>query len=212
MQFLESPIFPGCPKFGYTTSILYSVDIVETAGGEEFRSLNWSEHRRTVQVTVGPLAGNDDEDVENVVEFYHVVGGTAGGFRVLDATDFKSCRSFGTPIMTDMPLVLISGSDYQLTKRYTQGSQFRDKSIYKPYGTILVASNGVLLTEGGGYTIDMTSGVVTTAAGGTLTWGGQYHIPCRFDSELPIELTARSNNRTFKTVTFSLKELRYEDD
>lgn len=208
MAFIEDPIFPGCPKFGYTSTILYSVDIVETASGEEFRNINWAEHRRSVQVTVGPSAGQDDEDVENLMEFYHLAHGTAHGFRVLDAADWKSCKTFGTPAMVDQPLVLISGNEHQLTKRYGDGATASYKSIYKPFGTILIARNGVSEAA----SIDMTTGIVTIAPGGTLTWGGQYHIPCRFDSDFPVEILAKSASRSFKAATFTLKELRYEAD
>ena len=210
MAFNETDIFPGCPKFGFSSSPLFSVEIVETAGAVEFRNENWPQAKRLILVTVGPGPGGEPE-VERLRDYYQAHGGPTDAFRTLDPTEFKSCYNRETPSPTDQPLILVTGTTYQLTKQYTAGSITRYRKIYKPYiddddGAIQVASNGTPLA-GGAFSVDYTTGLVTTAAGGTLTWGGCFHIPTRFDGEFPVQIV----NYRAMSVSFVLKELPLEE-
>ena len=207
-DFLETPRFPACPKYGVVSEPEYSVTIVRTASGQERRNVNWSRPLTRITITVGPGPRADDE-VQELLEFWHAVGGSAVGFRYQDVADYKSCRVSETPARDDQPLVLIAGSPtaYQLTKRYTFGARYQDRPIYKPVqGTILIADNGTLKTETTHYTVDYTTGVVTLlfTPTGTLTWGGEFDIPCRFDSSFPVEQLSHQ----IQAVSFALQELR----
>lgn len=205
MEFLEDPSFPACPKFGASSEPDYSVTIVPTAGGWEYRNLNSSAPLTRVTLTVGPGRDLDDE-VQELLEYWHAVGGQTIGFRYLDRADYKSCRVSNTPAATDQPLVQVSGSVYQLTKRYQAGSQYRDRSIRKPVeSTILIADSGTLKTAGVHYTLDDTTGLVTLLYSPVaLTWGGEFHIPVRFDSSFPVEQLSYR----VQSVSFTLKEFR----
>ena len=208
-MFLESPVFPGCPKFGYATSPLFANDIGRTAGGQEFRNINWEQELRTVMVTVGPGPGGEEE-IADVWNFHKAVKGTGHTFRVQDYADYKSTHIMdadATPTALDQPMVLISGNTYQLVKRYTAGALSTDKDIYKLYGTVLISSNGVTLTSGADYTLSLTTGQVTFNSPPTNPmWGGHYHIMCRFADELTLEIL----QPRIKAISFKLEEVRYE--
>ena len=163
MSFLETPRFPGCAKYGVTSEPDYSVTIIRRASGQERRNRNWSRPLTRITITVGPSTRMDDE-IQELLEFWHAVGGSAMGFRYKDVADYKSCRVSDTATATDQPLVLTASSPitYQMTKRYTFGAQTQDREIYKPVsGTILIADDGVTKTENSDYTIDYTTGLVT---------------------------------------------------
>jgi len=206
-MFLESPRFPGCPSFGFTTEPMYSVTIIERSSGIESRNRNWSRPLSRFTATVGPRV---QAEIQEVLEFYHAVGGRAYGFRFKDAADYLSCRVGETPTAVDQSLVLDatqSPDAYQLTKSYVAGSNTQLREIFKPVqGTILIADGGTTKVENTHYTIDYATGLVTFlyTPSGTLTWGGEFDVPVRFDSELPVEIA----NYRIQSVQFTLRELR----
>lgn len=201
-MFLEE-LFPQCPSFGYSSEPDYSVTPMERASGVETRNRNWQYPLHRFSCTVGPRA---EEDIAELLEFWHAVGGMAYGFRFNDGVDNRSCRIHETITSLDCPLPAATAG-YQLTKRYTFGARYQDRPIYKPVqGTILIADGGVLQTETTDYTIDYTTGIVTWVGtpSGALTWGGEFDVPVRFDSTFPVELL----DRKIQSVAFTLKELR----
>jgi len=208
-SFIETPRFPATPKFGLISEPDYSVTTITTSGGWETRNRNWLLPLLKVTVTVGPGPRADDE-IQQLLEFWHAVGGSAIGFRYKDWIDYKSCRVSQTPASTDQPLVLLGTSPhytYQITKRYAAGSQTQDRPIKKPVsGTILIADGGTLKTETTDYTIDYTTGIVTMlyTPAGAMTWGGQFDVPVRFDSTFP----AQQVEHGMQSVSFTLTEIR----
>lgn len=210
-DFLETPRFPSCPKFGAEFGPMYSVTITERASGVERRNRNWSRPLMLANYTVGP-ASETAAEVQAMLEFFHAVGGPAIGFRAKDYSDFKSCAVHETVTMLDAPLVLVEGVSpanvYQLVKRYTVGAQNQDREIYKPIsGTILISDNGALKTETTHYTIDYTTGQVSLlfTPAGTLRWGGEFDIPVRFNMDrFPIEVIENQH----QTAQVSLREIR----
>ncbi len=206
-DFIETR-FPACPKFGHTSYPDYSVTPIKTAGGWERRNANWDETLMRFEVTAGPGPGLIDE-IQELLEFWHGVGGNEIGFRYKDPADFKSCRVGETATADDQPLIQITGSTYQLTKRYAAGSQTKDRAIRKPVtGTIQIADDGTVKTETSHYTIDYTTGVVTLlftpVSTGDLSWGGEFDCAVRFDGNFPIQIIDKFSH----TVTISLCGLR----
>lgn len=214
MSFLESPPFPGCPSFGFTSEPMYSVTVVQRGAGSESRNRNWAYPLHRYTATVGPRV---EAEIAELLEFWHAVGGTATGFRFKDGVDYMSCRIGETPAATDQPLVVAdlsaSPDEYQITKRYTWGSKSQDRPIYKPVsGTLLIADGGVIKTEGVDYAIDYATGRVSllfVPAGSPdeLTWGGEFDVPVRFDSEFPVEIY----QKRIQSVQFVLRELKLAD-
>lgn len=192
MNFLETPRFPSCPAYGYTAEPMYSVTHIEHASGRERSNLNWSrvKHRFTFSVA------QRSDYIAEVLEFWHAVAGTAGRFRFKDWADYKSCRVTDTITALDQPLIVDPDStagDYQLLKRYTAGALTRDREIVKPFqGTIRIADDGDELDEGSDWTLDYATGLVTFASppDGPVTWGGEFDVPVRFASELPIQIVS----------------------
>lgn len=205
-EFLETPRFPACPSFGYVAQPDYSVTVIRQSSGREHRNANWSRPLYQYQVRVGPRM---ESEIQELLEFWHAVGGMFVGFRFKDWADFLSCRVGETPARTDQPLVATDGSpvQYQLTKRYQVGARLQDRDITKPVqGSLLVADNGTLKTEGVHYTVDYSTGLLLLAftPAGTLTWGGEFDVAVRFASEFPVELI----NHRIESVSFTLQELR----
>jgi uncharacterized protein (TIGR02217 family) len=206
-MFLETPRFPACPSFGFTAEPMYSVTAVQFASGRERRNRNWQRALHRFTATVGPRA---EDEIAEVLEFWHAVGGSAYGFRFRDGVDHLSCAIHETPGPTDQLMILdtdASPDAYQLVKDYAAGALSQRREIYKPVaGTIRVADNAVEKTEGADWTLDETTGLVTLnfSPAGTLTWGGEFDVPVRFDSELPIELAEYK----IQSCQFVLRELR----
>src|SRR5262245_26218033 len=120
MAFNETAIFPGCAKFGFTSTPNFSVEIVETAGAVEYRNENWTQSKRLILVTIGPGPGGEPE-IQDLMRFYEAHGGPTDGFRFLDPTQYKSCNIRDTPAVTDQPLVAVDGG-HQLALSFTAGS------------------------------------------------------------------------------------------
>jgi len=196
-QFLESPRFPGCPSFGFLFRPRYRTEITVGASGWEKRDRLWAYPLHDCQVTVGPRM---EDEIDELLEFFHVVAGEYYGFRMKVYGDFKSCRPSETPTALDQPMVATGvTNEYQLVKRYTLGAVTQDRPIYKPVGS-------TILVSGGAHTLDATTGLVTFAGtpSGTPSWGGEFDVPVRFQGDFPIEII----NKRAHTVSFMLEELR----
>jgi uncharacterized protein (TIGR02217 family) len=214
------PIFPECPTYGFTVEPRYLVKAIERDGGFERVDRRWS--RPLMFYTAVPMGDRSAEDAQSVLEFYHSVGGMAGGFRFIDYADYKSCRTYEDPTMLDQPFTVLQGGGggggtgtpvgYQLTKEYiTLGDSAGDSSIqlreiYKPNGATLLVANdsGEAQTD---YTIDESSGILVpggTFAGVPASWGGEFYVYARFTSNLSIALT----NKEIQNINFTLRERR----
>ena len=206
MDFLEDPPFPSCPSFGFTSEPMYRVANIITSGGHSRRTRNWDRPLHRYNCGLTPA---HKEDVAELLNFYHAVGGRAYGFRFFDYVDYKSCHIDDDVSELDQPLVLAedSSGDYQLVKLYNAGVLQQRREITKPIeSTILIADNGVVKTAGVDYSMDETTGLVSLnfSPVGSLTWGGQFHVPARFDSEMPVEIV----NKNIQSCIFTLRELR----
>jgi uncharacterized protein (TIGR02217 family) len=201
-EFIESPRWEICPAYGYISEPEYRVVITRRTSGVERRNRSWLRPLLKFTLTLGPRHENE---IQEALEWFHVAGGQARGFRIQDRVDYSSARLMETatsPI--DQPLVEIAESPgtYQLTKRYQVGidedSQpvYQDRPIYKPVsGTVTLSGAG---------SVDYATGVVTGASPGT-TWGGQFDVPVRFESPtFPVEI----QNQRIEAVSFALQELR----
>jgi uncharacterized protein (TIGR02217 family) len=203
-------IFPTCPTYGFTSEPRYLVKIVAREGGFERRTRKWS--RPLHRYVAVPLGDRSAADVQEVLYFWHAVGGMFTTFRFRDWADYKSCAVQDEPSPTDQPFTFIPGSPggYQLVKRYTAGSLEQLREIVKPEGaTIRVANEFGVEQPSNRWILDEATGLLQPIAGfeGTpASWGGQFYVPVRFDSELPVEIT----NKQIQAATFALAEVRVE--
>ena len=205
-SFMDDVIFPVNISRGSSGGPDWMVDIVELASGREERNTPWTAPLRSYDAK---YAVRTHDEMYKVLELYHVAMGPLRGFRLLDWSDYRSGPPQTAPTMLDQ--VLGTGNNvttvFELKKKYTVGAATFSRRINKPYGAILVAKAGVLQT--GGVTVDLTLGTVTFAvaptAGQALKWGGQFHVPVRFDGKLTnIDLQGAFEN----IASIPLKELR----
>jgi len=178
----------------------YNTDIQTMSSGQEARNQNWLRPRDEMDAGYGIAK---IEDLELVLDFFHVSAGQAYGFRVKNWLDYKSGSALDTPADTDQLLGAGGQTEYQLIKTYTVGVESQYRVIRKPVGTwdnstVLVAVDGgnpqteVETAPGADqYTIDYTTGIITfgVAPTGDVTAGFEYDLPMRFQIDaLPVSL------------------------
>ncbi len=205
-SFMDDVIFPVNISRGSSGGPDWMVDIVELASGKEERNTAWTAPRRSYDAK---WAVRTHDEAYAILELYHVAMGALRGFRLLDWSDYRSGPPQTMPTMLDQALGTGDGvtTVFELKKKYKVGTSTFSRRIMKPFGTILVAKAGVL--QSSGVTVDLSAGTVTFAvaptAGQTLKWGGQFHVPVRFDGKLDqIELQGAYEN----IPSIPLKELR----
>ena len=189
MTFIESPRFPTDIRFGSLSGPTMSTDIVSTGGGVEHRNANWDLPLYRFQAG---YAVKTRAVALQVYELFLAMQGRFGGFRVQDAWDYSSASDgVGTPLATDH--IIGTGNavevDFQLVKIYTKGGVSLSRKIKKPVASkgVLIEVDGSPLTEGVGYTVDYTTGIVTFTGAPlnthVITAGYEFDVPCRFDTD-----------------------------
>lgn len=201
-------LFPRCPAFGFTAAPAYLVKKIMREGGFERRNRKW---QRPLNAYASFPTGNRPEaDIEEVLHFWHAMGGEEQCFRFKDWVDFKSCALGATPAATDQPLVHVTDSPdhYQLTKQYVVGSRIQVRDITRPRGsTILVANEVGAVQAADRWHLDESTGHLTTLGGfiGVPTaWGGEFDVWVRFDGQLQVQIVEYKA----QAASFSLIERR----
>lgn len=198
MAFLETPRFPDDIAYGSKGGPTYKTSVIVQASGYEKRNIAWAQARHQYDVSYGI---RNQTQLDALLKFFHSVRGRAHSFRFKDFSDFHTGTPAGhgpsgtpvtAPTKDDYSIGTGNGSQtqFQLIKLYVTGALTATRDIRKPInGTVLIALDGVLQTEGGGndYTIDYSTGIVTfnspPAGSVDVTWGGQFDVPCRFDTD-----------------------------
>ena len=201
-------LFPGCPSYGFSVQPQYLVKLNTRDGGFENINRRWP---RPINVyTAVPMGPADEADIQTILYFWHAMGGRATTFLIKDWTDFKSCPVQNDISAVDQPVetvtLLDSTTAYQLTKVYTVGPITQVREITQPKAdTILVANeDGDPQTD---FTLDASSGLLkpgATFVGTPTSWGGEFYVPVRFDSELDMQVV----DKQIQSVNFTLREKR----
>lgn len=203
--------FPECPGYGFNAQPQYLVKINPREGGFESVKKRWP--RPISFYTAVPVGDRDEETIQNILNFWHCQKGRAKTFRLKDWTDYKSCPVQADETATDQPLVFAGTDDddndfYRLQKRYTFGVLTQIRDITQPIGdSLLIANEDGDLQDPSTYFVDESSGLLTVTTGFVGTpnsWGGQFMVPVRFDSELDIAVA----DKRIQSVGFTLKEKR----
>ena len=188
MSGFHEVLFPARLAFGSGAGVTRKTEITALGSGYERRVSPWALGRRRYLIAAGvrPLA-----DIAELLAFFEAREGQLYGFRFSDFADGKSCAVTATPGPEDQNLGAGDGvaTSFQLRKAY--GEVWRP--INKPVeGSVRVAVAGV---ETGGFTLDVTTGVITLdaapEAGLAVTAGFQFDTPVRFDSD-SMEMTLES--------------------
>jgi len=174
MAFKESPRFPESISFGAQGGPAFLTDVVTLTSGSEQRNEEWLSSRQEYDVSTGVKT---EAQFKIFDAFFRVVGGRRDGFRFKDWADYKVATGEGVA-------ELVSGNTFQLQKKYTSGADITLRDIRKPVGAIVLKDGATTLNAPGDYTLDATTGQVTTTAphsASNLNWTGQFDVPVRFD-------------------------------
>lgn len=181
--------FPTAISRGAQVGPERKTDIVTLGSGFEERNSRWADSRRKYNAGYGIKTL---KELFDVVEFFEERRGRLYGFRWKDPLDYTS-SSPGTAISSVDELIGTGdgvNAAYQLVKSY--GSQFSPwiSEIKKPVsGTVLIAVDGVLQSEGVDYNVDNTTGLVTFQAGSVpgsgleVRAGFEFDVPVRFEQD-----------------------------
>lgn len=151
----------------------------EAMNGRQTINVNWARTLRQYEFGFVPLTVAQWQTMEGLFE---VTEGGAYGMLLADPKD-QTCK------ITEGVATLISGTTYQLHKRYTSAGSTRtkDRRITRPIAAgfdIKVA--GVSLTVGSQYTLSAATGVVTipsAPSAATIKWSGSFYVPVHFASD-----------------------------
>jgi len=147
--------------------------------GTEQINVDWSRTLRQYEFGFVPLTVDQWATIEGLHE---VTEGGAYGMLLSDPKD-QTC-----PITAGVA-TLISGTTYQLHKRYTSAGSTRtkDRKITRPIATGFdIKVSGTSLTVGTQYTLNTVTGVVTipsAPSAATITWSGSFYVPVHFLSD-----------------------------
>lgn len=216
--FIEAPRLELPRGWVYDVSADYDTSIIKRGRRHESRNLFTDDSQIRIAVTV---PRDRVSDIPYLLRFYRVMRARTAGFRVQDPTDYLSTQqgfvvedTDPQPAATDQPLLEVdgsSGAQWELWKQYTIGEgptlQIFERRIRKPVaGAILVANELGDAQDATRWTLDTATGVLTVGPGFVgvpNTWGGQFDVPVRFDSDLPL----RVEDFRLDETSFSLLEL-----
>jgi uncharacterized protein (TIGR02217 family) len=194
------PVFPVTPNYGFVATPTYKVAVVGQEAGFENVNRVWA--RPLLFISAAPFDDCPIEEMEEVMTFFHAMGGPSTYFRFTDYSDYKSCGVNEEPTKDDQPLVEIGSSGtYQLVKDYTSSGVTQRRDIYKPVGsTILVANASGVLQDGSKWNLNEATGVLTpngTFTGVPTTWGGEFAVEVRFtNTGLSVEVATYGTRNT----------------
>lgn len=194
-MFSESRLDLGI-NYGATFGPRFNTAIATQANGEESRRPLWSEP--LIYAQLGEKVVNAEE-LEYLLDFHATVQGAYSGFRLRDWSDFYA---------EGQSLLAGPTNTYQLIKTYTVGAYSVVRPITKPVAdTVKLYANGV--EQLADWTIDTTTGVITTAIAGTLTVDFEFDVPVRFEQDqIGFRFEAGTSQRLFRLAPLNCTEIR----
>lgn len=189
--FLEER-FPPEISYGSKGGPEFNTSVFEAASGYEQRNKNWQYARCRYDVSHGIKS---KADMNEILDFFYVVGGRATGFRFKDWGDYQ----------LDQEQIGVgdgSTTQFQIIKTYSVGSESYERILRKivepftppsypsagwddPAVVFQVRVNNVLVTSG--YTINYNTGIITfttpPTTGHTIKVTCEFDVPVRFDTD-----------------------------
>lgn len=183
MNFHETR-FPAKISFGSTGGVQRRTEIVTLVNGFEERNSPWAQSRRRYDAGLGVRSL---DDLAEVLGFFEARHGRLHGFRWKDWLDHQSSLP-SQPTTPEDQVLTGGGATWQLTKVYGDSSASYARAITKPVqGTVRVAIDGIEVSEGADFTVDLATGIVTlttaTSTEAIVTAGFEFDVPVRFDSD-----------------------------
>lgn len=164
-DFLEER-FCDLVRYGSSWQDDYSVNIVRTAGGQEYRSLLHPFPLRKFDVS---YLLDRAETAAQLLAVWHRAHGQFAGFRARCFDEWSSNGPTGTPSAFDQPMGLVSAGVYQLRKYYgldksAGAAGWPYRTVYKPVAGTVLAGIGATAIRSADWSVDTTTGRVTFAA------------------------------------------------
>lgn len=190
--------FPEDIGYGSSGGPAYNTSVVVARSGKEQRNANWSFPRCEFDVASGV---KEMDELERLLDMFHIAVGKAHTFRFKDHSDYKSCKLANDPNFDDQQIGAGDGSTkvFQLYKIYTFGTYTRrSRKITKPViGTVSIGIDGTEQPTSN-YSVDYTTGEITfdsaPSDGAKVTAGYEFDVEARFDTDsLPINLEDYNN-------------------
>jgi len=178
--------FPMRVALGASGGPVRRTDIVNLSNGREQRNQRWRDSRRSYNAGSGIRSLSD---LYAVLEFFEARRGQLYGFRFRDPIDWASCPPGGSVSPADQVIGTGDGTTatFPLVKAYQDAGGSWTRRITKPVaGTVLVSVDGAVVADAA-YSVEVTTGIVSFAAGhvpqaGALVEAGyEFDVPVRFD-------------------------------
>ncbi len=178
--------FPMRVALGTSGGPVRRTDIVNLSNGREQRNQRWRDSRRSYDAGSGIRSLSD---LYAVLEFFEARRGQLYGFRFRDPIDWASCPPGGSVSPADQVIGTGDGTTatFPLVKAYQDAGGSWTRRITKPVaGTVLVSVDGAVVADAA-YSVEVTTGIVSFAAGhvpqaGALVEAGyEFDVPVRFD-------------------------------
>lgn len=202
--------FPEHLSTGTRLGPSYRTVVVQTYGGSEYRSqtrlkpLHRFDVRKSLQTTA---------DIAEFLSFFHVVRGSAFGFKFLDPYGHSTASDHvGVPAEDDCEIGSGDGTEtrFQLVKTYAYGGDLLQRTLTLPVaGSVVAAVNGVTKVDGVDFSVDTSTGVLTfgtaPVVGQTVTAGCEFLVPCRIDRETErwLQLNGEQNVASMNSIGIS---------
>lgn len=189
------------PKFSYgiVGGSSFNTTIQRSTAGIEQRNINWEQSAGEWEIGFNL---RENSEIEELIKFFMAQNGRGYSFRFLDWNDFQVVDELvGTATGG-------TGETFQITKTYVdEGSYSYTRDILLPvnvsdtdhtlglsfpvYTTMAVKFGGVLKAETTDYTVDYSTGIITTvtAQTGLVTVSCSFHNKARFDSDIQSIMT-----------------------
>ena len=199
-------------KTNWQIDTIFDTLLLEDGGGREQRFCRITEPMVAINADGMIL---DGDEFTYLKAFFDARDGKYEGFRFKNELDYTLTQSpeFYSDDLTVYQqgiLAQISGSTYQILKRYHVNGTNTYKTIRKPVdGTVKVYSDDVELTTG--WSVDIDTGIVTFSStpSGVLTVSCEYDLPMRFDmDEDQLNHIIVETNNTFHTADDTYKVLQ----
>jgi uncharacterized protein (TIGR02217 family) len=172
-MFIEAR-FPINISYGAIGGCGWSTRIVTSDGGFEYRQALWELTRG--RWNVGHELRSPAEWAE-LIAFPRLARRRLYGFRFQEWTAYQLPAGQGV-------LITNSQGQVQLTKPYLTADPVNG-TIVTSYRSIQKPQPGTVTFDPPGPTVDYATGVVSDGTVGATTWGGNFDVPVRFDTDLP---------------------------
>ncbi|NSM56570.1 TIGR02217 family protein [Wolbachia endosymbiont of Atemnus politus] len=167
--------FPENISYSSTGGPEYSTDAVTIHNGCEQRKINWSHARARYNIAYGIRS---NEQLQELITFFHTRKGKAIGFRFKDWLDFTTTNQ-------EIGIGDDKKTTFQLIKTYISGKDKHMRIIKKPvHGTVKIYLNNKKDSE---YSVNYSNGEIIfmkpPAKGAIITASFEFDVPVRFDTD-----------------------------